>query len=158
MQFSSKSSVFLLVLILLNSMFLLPTAAQSGDCLQTQFSADDYYPMAIVTPGDSNNVRAEPSPSGELLGQIPAGSGMQTYRDDPVCLNGNLWRHIAVFLRKLRFSMNGPNCLGDTITSRGWVVAKREEAGTKLLDLEIHLDNEVERDATVAHLTIELPA
>ncbi|MCA9905977.1 MAG: SH3 domain-containing protein, partial [Anaerolineae bacterium] len=63
--------------------------------LQTQFSADDYYPMAIVTPGDSNNVRAEPSPSGELLGQIPAGGGMQIYREAPVCLNGNLWRHIA---------------------------------------------------------------
>jgi acyl dehydratase len=68
------------------------------------------------------------------------------------------WAGPEAFLRKLRFSMNGPNCLGDTITSRGWVVAKREEAGTKLLDLEIHLDNEVERDATVAHLTIELPA
>jgi len=68
------------------------------------------------------------------------------------------WAGPEAFLRKLRFSMNGPNCLGDTITSRGWVVAKREEDGAKLLDLEIHLDNEVERDATVAHLTIELPA
>lgn len=68
------------------------------------------------------------------------------------------WAGPDAFLRKLRFSMNGPNCLGDTITSRGWVVAKREEDGAKLLDLEIHLDNEVERDATVAHLTIELPA
>ena len=68
------------------------------------------------------------------------------------------WAGPEAFLRKLRFSMNGPNCLGDTITSRGCVVAKREEAGTKLLDPEIHLDNEGERDATVAHLTIELPA
>ncbi|MFN8618755.1 MAG: MaoC/PaaZ C-terminal domain-containing protein [Dehalococcoidia bacterium] len=68
------------------------------------------------------------------------------------------WAGPEAFLRKLRFSMNGPNCLGDTITSRGWMVAKREEAGAKLLDLEIHLDNEIERDATVAHLTIELPA
>lgn len=67
------------------------------------------------------------------------------------------WAGPEAFLRKLRFSMNGPNCLGDTIRSRGWVVAKREEDGARLLDLEIHLDNEVERDATVAHLTIELP-
>lgn len=68
------------------------------------------------------------------------------------------WAGPEAFLRKLRFSMHGPNCLGDTISSRGWVVQKREHEGEKLVDLEIHLDNEVERDATVAHLTIELPA
>ncbi|MCA9910737.1 MAG: hypothetical protein KC519_18905, partial [Anaerolineae bacterium] len=62
MQFSPRRSAFLLVLILLNAVSFLPAAAQSSDCLQTQFSADDYYPMAVVTPGDSNNVRAEPSP------------------------------------------------------------------------------------------------
>lgn len=67
------------------------------------------------------------------------------------------WAGPEAFLRKLRFSMNGPNCLGDIITSRGWVVAKRQEDGTRLLDLEIHLDNDVERDATVANLTVELP-
>ncbi len=67
------------------------------------------------------------------------------------------WAGPEAFLRKLRFSMNGPNCLGDTITSRGRVTARREEDGRKLLDLEIHLDNETERDATIAQLTIELP-
>lgn len=68
------------------------------------------------------------------------------------------WAGPEAFLRKLRFSMHGPNCLGDTITSRGWVVRKYEEGGEKLVDLEIHLDNEIEKDATVAHLTLELPS
>lgn len=68
------------------------------------------------------------------------------------------WAGPEAFLRKLRFAMKGPNCLGDTITSRGWVVRRYEQDGQKLLDLEIHLDNQLEADATVAHLTIELPA
>lgn len=68
------------------------------------------------------------------------------------------WAGPEAFLRKLRFSMNGPNCLGDTILSRGRVIRKYEQDGDKLVDLEIHLDNEVEKDATVAHLTLELPA
>lgn len=95
MRFKSHH-LLLPILTLLSVLSIIPAAAQSGNCLPTQFSADDYYPMAVVTPGDSNNVRAEPSPSGELLGQIAAGEGMQIYVDDePVCLNGYLWRHIA---------------------------------------------------------------
>jgi len=68
------------------------------------------------------------------------------------------WAGPESFLRRLRFVMRGPNCLGDTITSRGWVVRKYEEAGTKHVELEIHLDNQLESDATVANLTLELPA
>lgn len=67
------------------------------------------------------------------------------------------WAGPEAFLRKLRFAMKGPNCLGDTITSRGWVAKKYLQNEQKLLDLEIHLDNEVEKDATVANLTVELP-
>lgn len=67
------------------------------------------------------------------------------------------WAGPEAFLRKLRFAMKGPNCLGDTITSRGWVTKKYEHEGQKLLDLEIHLDNQLEADATVANLTVELP-
>ncbi len=93
---SKAYRLLLFCLSLLSILSIIPAAAQSGDCLPTQFSADDYYPMAVVTPGDSNNVRAEPSPSGELLGQIVAGAGMQVYtEDEPICLNGLLWRHVA---------------------------------------------------------------
>ncbi len=67
------------------------------------------------------------------------------------------WAGPEAFLRRLRFSMKGPNCLGDTITSRGWVTKKYEANGQRLLDLAIHLDNQLEADATVADLTIELP-
>ena len=67
------------------------------------------------------------------------------------------WAGPEAFLRRLRFSMRGPNCLGDTIVSRGWVTKKYEQDGQKLLDLEIHLDNQIAPDATVANLTIELP-
>jgi acyl dehydratase len=67
------------------------------------------------------------------------------------------WAGPEAFLRKLRFSMKSPNCLGDTMTSRGWVTKKYEENGQKLLDLEIHLDNHLEQDATIANLTLELP-
>lgn len=68
------------------------------------------------------------------------------------------WAGPEAFLRKLRFSMKGPNCLGDTMTTRGWVTKKYEQDGLKLLDLEIHIDNQVESDATIANLTVELPA
>ncbi len=67
------------------------------------------------------------------------------------------WAGPEAFLRKLRFAMKGPNCLGDTIVSRGWVTKKYEAEGQKLVDLEIHLDNQIEKDATVANLTLELP-
>jgi 3-oxo-4,17-pregnadiene-20-carboxyl-CoA hydratase beta subunit len=68
------------------------------------------------------------------------------------------WAGPEAFLRKLRFSMNAPNCLGDTITSRGWVVRTWMDDGVRLVDLEIHLDNQLGPDATVAYLTVELPA
>jgi acyl dehydratase len=67
------------------------------------------------------------------------------------------WAGPEAFLSKLRFSMKSPNCLGDTITSRGWVSRKYEDGGRNLLDLEIHLDNQLEPDATVANVTVELP-
>ena len=68
------------------------------------------------------------------------------------------WAGPEAFLRKLGFKMQSPNCLGDTITSRAWVVRKYEAGGEKLVDLEVHLDNQLEADATVANLTLQLPA
>jgi acyl dehydratase len=67
------------------------------------------------------------------------------------------WAGPEAFLRRLRFSIKGPNCLGDTITSRGWVTRRYEQNDQMLLDLEIHLDNQLQQDATIAKLTIELP-
>lgn len=67
------------------------------------------------------------------------------------------WAGPEAFLRRLRFTMRSPNCLGDTITSRGWVSRKHEQECQRLLDLEIHLDNQLEEDVTIAYLTVELP-
>jgi acyl dehydratase len=67
------------------------------------------------------------------------------------------WAGPEAFLRKLRFAMKSPNCLGDTITSRGWVTRTYEEAGERLIDLEIHLDNQLEPSATIANLTLQMP-
>jgi len=67
------------------------------------------------------------------------------------------WAGPEAFLRKLRFSMKSPNCLGDTITSRGSVTRKYQDDGRNLLELEIHLANELDPDATVANITLELP-
>lgn len=67
------------------------------------------------------------------------------------------WAGPDAFLRRLRFSMLAPNCLGDTIRSRGWVAGTHEDAAGRYADLEIHLDNQLGDDATVAHLTVELP-
>jgi 3-oxo-4,17-pregnadiene-20-carboxyl-CoA hydratase beta subunit len=67
------------------------------------------------------------------------------------------WAGPEAFLRKLRFSMRSPNCLGDTITSRGSVSRKYQQDGRNLLDLEIHLGNQLDPDATTANITLELP-
>src|SRR6266542_1703072 len=37
------------------------------------------------------------------------------------------WAGPEAFLRKMRFTMRAPNCLGDTTTSRGTVVRKYEQ-------------------------------
>lgn len=67
------------------------------------------------------------------------------------------WAGPEAFLRKLQFSMKAPNCPGDTITSRAWVTKKYEQDGEKLLDIEAHLDNQLQQDATVAQITVQLP-
>ncbi|MFN8528371.1 MAG: hypothetical protein U0670_07155 [Anaerolineae bacterium] len=68
-------------------------SAQNG-CLPTQFEGNGME-NAIVTPGQANNVRAEPSTSGALIGQIAAGSVMNISYEDPVCAGGYLWRRVA---------------------------------------------------------------
>src|SRR5947209_2582005 len=67
------------------------------------------------------------------------------------------WTGPEAFLRRLRFTMRQPNCLGDTITSRSWVTRKYEQDGERLLDIESHLDNQLVQDATIAYMTVQLP-
>ena len=67
------------------------------------------------------------------------------------------WAGPEAFLRKVAFTMRSPNCLGDTLTSRAWVLQKYEASGEKLVDLEVRLDNQLENDVTVANLSVQLP-
>jgi acyl dehydratase len=67
------------------------------------------------------------------------------------------WAGPEAFLRKMRFAMRQPNCPGDTITSRGTVMKKYEQDGEKLVDIEVHLDNQLGADATISNMTLQLP-
>lgn len=67
------------------------------------------------------------------------------------------WAGPEAFLRKMRFSMRAPNCPGDTIVSRGQVVKKYTNGDERLLDVEVHLDNQLAPDATIAFMTVQLP-
>ncbi len=66
------------------------------------------------------------------------------------------WAGPESFLRKMSFVMRGNNCPGDLITTRAKVVKKYQQAGMKLVDLDVRLDNQLEPDTLVADMTVEL--
>lgn len=66
------------------------------------------------------------------------------------------WAGPDAMLRRLKFTMRAPNYVGDTITSRGWVTRRYEQDGERLVDVEVHLDNQDVQSATVAEMTVEL--
>lgn len=68
----------------------------------------------------------------------------------------NEWAGPESFLRKISFNMRGNNCPGDLITARGKVVKKYQQEGMKLVDLDVHLDNQLQMDTVTATLTLEL--
>lgn len=66
------------------------TAAQAESCpgaLPSQLVVGE---QAIVTPGSANNLRAEPTTSGERIGQITAGTVVNVL-DGPVCADNFTW-------------------------------------------------------------------
>jgi len=68
------------------------TAAQSsseGNCPDSQFT--EWGMNGVVTPGDSNNVRAQPSTSAALLGQIAPGEPFNVNYNSAICADGYLW-------------------------------------------------------------------
>ncbi len=88
---------------------LLPTIALVA---QTDGPCDGFTPRLMVdgrgrvTPGDANNVRAEPSADAELVGQL-AGGAVFTVLDGPTCADDLTWWQVAA--------------LDDSIS--GWTVA-----------------------------------
>lgn len=69
----------------------------------------------------------------------------------------NEWAGPEAILRRQRFRIRGSNCEGDTLIVSGRVTAKRSQDGRKLVDVDVHIDNQLDRDTVVGAMTIELP-
>ena len=71
-------------------------AAQSAtaeDCPVSQFI--EWGMNGVVTPGDSNTVRADPSTSAEVIGQLVPGDPFNVNYNRIACADGYLWREIT---------------------------------------------------------------
>ncbi|MBK9124395.1 MAG: hypothetical protein IPM16_14920 [Chloroflexi bacterium] len=69
----------------------------------------------VVTPGDSNNVRAEPTTSGALVGKISPSDPFRVMYQSATCADGYLWIEIQ------------------TMTLRGWTVERSLDGGEPFL-------------------------
>ena len=67
-------------------------SASEGDCPESQFT--EWGMNGVVTPGDSNNVRSEPSTSAELIGQLTSSTPFNVVYNSVICADGYLWREI----------------------------------------------------------------
>lgn len=65
----------------------------------------------VVTPGDSNNVRDEPSTAGALIGKIAPGEPFVVLYDSATCAEGYLWVEVK------------------TMSLRGWTVEMAADGG-----------------------------
>ena len=66
------------------------------------------------------------------------------------------WAGAESFVRKLGFDMRGTNGPGDSLTVRGTVLRTHERDGMKLVDLEVHIDNQLQAGTVVAQITVEV--
>jgi acyl dehydratase len=66
------------------------------------------------------------------------------------------WGGPNSFVRKLSFEMRAVNCPGDTLTVHGRVLRLTSADAATLVDLDIRIDNQEQRDSVTAHLTLEL--
>jgi hypothetical protein len=108
----NKSKCLLLILIAV--LFTLTGAAAQDDddsaCPDSQFTG--WGAIGVVTPGDANNLRDEPSTSGTLIGKVQPGEPFRVISPtEPVCAEGYLWREIQ------------------TLTQRGWTVEHALDGG-----------------------------
>lgn len=86
---------------LLLFLFSVPVYAQD-ECPASQFEA--WGAIGVVTPGNANNLRAEPSTSAALVGRVLPGEVFRVNMNGITCAEGYLWREIQ------------------TQTQRGWTV------------------------------------
>lgn len=66
------------------------------------------------------------------------------------------WGGPESFVRKLSFDMRAVNCPGDTLTVRGRVLRVTPADGVTLVELDIRIDNQLQRDSVTGRLTLEL--
>ena len=66
------------------------------------------------------------------------------------------WGGPESFLRKLGFDMRGTNCPGDLLNVHGTITRKYEDDGKKLIDLDVRIDNQLDKDTVTARMTLEL--
>jgi hypothetical protein len=101
-----KNTSYLLLALITALFTAAGIAAQSDDdsaCPDSQFTS--WGAVGVVTPGDANNLRDQPSTSGALIGKVEPGEPFTViYPTEPVCAEGYLWREIQ------------------TLTQRGWTV------------------------------------
>lgn len=88
-----------LTLMLMLSFF---SVAAQDECPPSQFS--EWGAIGVVTPGDANNLRAEPSVDAEIVGRVPPGEPFRVLYSSIACADGFLWREIQ------------------SLTLRGWTV------------------------------------
>ena len=99
--------LFLLVLGTFDGVFAQDAAEE--ECPESQF--DEWGMNGVVTPGDANNVRAEPSTSAAVVGQVSPEEPFNVVYRGVACADGYLWREI------------------ETLTLRGWTVERAAEGG-----------------------------
>lgn len=88
---------------------VLAQSTPETDCSPSQFT--EWRAPAVVTPGDPNRVRAEPSTSAREIGRVFPGDPFNILPTEPVCVEGYLWREIQ------------------TATLRGWTVEVSADGG-----------------------------
>jgi hypothetical protein len=97
-----------LALLFLLTVTNIPASAQD-ECPPSQFT--EWWALGVLTPGDANNLRAEPSTTAELIGQVPPGEPFGVVPVDAVCADGFLWHEIQ------------------TLTLRGWTAEIAADGG-----------------------------
>jgi acyl dehydratase len=66
------------------------------------------------------------------------------------------WAGPGSFLRMLEIGMRAHCCPGDTLRIHGRVTGRREDAGGRLVDLSISVDNQLRAGAVTARATVEV--
>ncbi len=66
------------------------------------------------------------------------------------------WAGHESFLRALAVRMHAPNCPGDTLTVRGVVTRRTTQAGRRLVELDLAIDNQLQEKSVTATVAVEL--